>query len=111
MMPLNDILNNPTNTLLVIDSKSLREGLKSFAQEIINETRQSIEQEQSKRKPFYTRNEVARMFSKAERTIDYWIRHGLISRVKIGNSVLIPREQIEIIEGMERRKANYSFIK
>lgn len=93
----------PQRTMLVVDSDDLVDALKIFAQEIINETRQSTQNEMAQRKEFYTREEVAKMCNKGIRTIDLWLKQGIISRVKVGRSVLIPRSQIEVIVGMERR--------
>lgn len=96
-------MNAPQGMMLMVNSTDLKEGLKTFAQEIINETRQSMQNEMAQRKEFYTREEVAKMCNKGIRTIDLWLKNGIISRVKVGRSVLIPHSQIEVIIGMERR--------
>lgn len=96
-------MNAPQGMMLMVNSTDLKEGLKTFAQEIINETRLSMQKEMAQRKEFYTREEVAKMCNKGIRTIDLWLKLGIISRVKVGRSVLIPRSQLEIIAGMERR--------
>lgn len=96
-------MNAPQGMMLMVNSTDLKEGLKTFAQEIINETRQSMQNEMAQRKEFYTREEVAKMCNKGIRTIDLWLKNGIISRVKVGRSVLIPHSQIEVIVGMERR--------
>lgn len=96
-------MSAPQGMMLIVDSTDLKEGLKTFAQEIINETRLSMQKEMAQRKEFYTREEVAKMCNKGIRTIDLWLKLGIISRVKVGRSVLIPRSQLEVIAGMERR--------
>lgn len=96
-------MNAPQGMMLMVNSTDLKEGLKTFAQEIINETRLSMQKEMAQRKEFYTREEVAKMCNKGIRTIDLWLKLGIISRVKVGRSVLIPRSQLEVIAGMERR--------
>ena len=96
-------MNAPQGMMLMVNSTDLKEGLKTFAKEIMNETRQSMQNEMAQRKEFYTREEVAKMCNKGIRTIDLWLKNGIISRVKVGRSVLIPHSQIEVIVGMERR--------
>lgn len=96
-------MNAPQGMMLMVNSTDLKDALKTFAQEIINETRQSAQNEMAQRKEFYTREEVAKMCNKGIRTIDLWLKNGIISRVKVGRSVLIPRSQLEVIADMERR--------
>lgn len=100
---LDDIMHAPQGMMLMVNSTDLKDALKTFAQEIMDETRQSTQNEMAQRKEFYTREEVAKMCNKGIRTIDLWLKNGIISRVKVGRSVLIPRSQIEVIVGMERR--------
>ena len=41
--------------------------------------------------------EVAGIFGRRPRTIRDWIARGILQRVKVGNAVFIPQEQVEVL--------------
>jgi hypothetical protein len=56
--------------------------------------------------------EVGEIFNREPRTIRDWIDRGLISRVKVGNSVFIPWTEIEAIcDGKRSSKTSSNNVK
>lgn len=44
--------------------------------------------------PLMTKEEVAQMLKKSQRTIEHWVNGGYLSAIRIGHSVLFEREQL-----------------
>lgn len=67
---------------------------------------QEVAQQQPQTPRMCTVRETADIFGRAPRTIRSWVRRGIFTPVKVGNSVFIPWLQIEaVLNGEKARKA------
>lgn len=88
MLTLSDLSNCGSNITIAVGGRELSDALRAFAQEI-------MAAQQPATKQLLTYREVAQEFKKTERTINAWVKRGVLSPIRVGGATLFDPADVE----------------
>ena len=97
-MEINNILNGPENTLLIVKRDDLIEFAKTYANKIIDSKPEPIKAQEAEQP--ISQNEAAKYLGKSRQTMIAWRKKGIIKGHTMGGRVLFLKS--ELLEAMKK---------